>query len=59
MKPLRRIEDIPEFSSEAEEREFWDTHYLAEEYWRTAPRPKESIVQRAIRRAAERATRQT
>ena len=55
--PVRRIEDIPHFTNEAEERAFWDTHCLTEEFWDTAPVPKESIAQRARRRAEELATK--
>lgn len=33
LKPIYSEEDIPEFASEAEEAEFWDTHYLADELW--------------------------
>ncbi len=46
MRPVQRREDIPAFTGETEEREFWDTHYLADEYRETTPRPKESIVDR-------------
>lgn len=53
-KPIRRVEDIPKFASKEEEFAFWDTHYFTEEFWDTAPVPKESIVQRALRRAQER-----
>ena len=48
--PLRHIEDIPHFAKEAEERAFWGTHCLTEEFWDTAPVPKESIAQRACDR---------
>lgn len=31
MIEIHRLEDVPEFASEAEEREFWDTHSFSEE----------------------------
>lgn len=31
MIEIQRLEDVPEFESEAEEREFWDTHSFSEE----------------------------
>lgn len=51
-KPIRRPEDIPEFQSEAELVQFFDTHYCTAEFYRAAPTPKESLAARAMRQAA-------
>jgi hypothetical protein len=47
-----RIDDVPQFADEAEESAFWDTHYVTEEFWDSAPIPKDSIAQRSQRKTA-------
>jgi hypothetical protein len=51
---IHRLEDVPEFASEADEREFWDTHSFSEELleqlrepepdWLPPPRPRTKPV---------------
>lgn len=44
MTPLRDPSDIPVFASEAEERAFWDTHELTEEFLeRMGPVPDDEL----------------
>ena len=39
--PLKSYDDEPEGMTEAEAREFWDTHEITEEYLATMPPPPE------------------
>lgn len=35
---VHRLEEIPEFASERQEAEFWDTHTMSDELWNSLPR---------------------
>ncbi|NCP34698.1 MAG: hypothetical protein GW802_36435 [Armatimonadetes bacterium] len=51
---IDRLEDIPEFASEDEERAWWATHDIAEELGRDATQEQRARIRRAARRARPR-----
>lgn len=43
-KQIRDLSDVPDFSTEKDAREFWDTHEITEEYLEsTGPVPEEDM----------------
>ena len=42
--------EIPDFSSDEEEMEFWRTHTLEEGFWREAPPVSDEHLPRSVRR---------
>lgn len=43
---VKSYEDIPDFASEDEEREWWATHDLADELWEDVTAEQKALIQR-------------